>query len=419
MYLALPSSSLFLSILFLLTNLNQLVASYNLTSESYSELQQPNCQSVETPLCDIPGYMTVQPFNNSFGHTSLTEAIAELHKYGFLFQKEVCRTKIKLFLCSLYAPVCPTPSTILDKLLLPCRDDCEEARKNCLPSLQEVHDSWSQYWECERFNYHKDDKLCVMDTNQHQSLPPPPLLTPVTSVSSDIVTTSETKCAEDLFDCRLRDPTTNMQFLCIEKSFVCDGKKDCSINGTQDGQEGLDEANCGLGCPEEHVFCYDRCVSKKDLCIGKTDCESVLVDQHCSQKPELVENNITIVQLLIFIGVLSLVLALVILKITDVSCHRCKNYFDDDKKSEIAENSPHIEIVVNQQFYQSFIEPTDNSPPKPCTNSIAGIYQEYSSEYEVLNRGQSGNSSIYNGDPFSELEGRIPPAPPPTPAPYS
>lgn len=290
--------------------------------------QEQKCQPVNTELCNIEKYSTLQPFNNTLGHTSISSAIAELHKYAYLFNKEQCKRNIQLFLCSLYTPVCVNNQSLEPKLinniLLPCRDICESAKLACLKHLKAAKEDWPSEWTCGKFKYYTEDKLCVInntnDTNnnyynnnnpedaQYQNHSNTtaesqdsdldlPIDTAIDSQQlgvasghrNDVLlsTTTNTplKCSDDEFDCKLRDfHTKGMHLFCIDKSLVCDGRKDCLRNDTFGGigsDEGLDEANCEVKCSESELICDNKCITKQDICNGFVDCSSGADESNC------------------------------------------------------------------------------------------------------------------------------------------
>lgn len=407
-----------LTILSILLIISQ-VLTLNVPSET---IFQPTCQAVNSPLCKIDSYLTVQPFTNTLGHQTLDAALADMYKYGYLFAKEPCRSKIQLFLCSLYAPVCVT-QTILDRLLLPCRDDCEEAQQACKSDLAVFNASWPTEWDCKKFNYHSQDKLCVINNamDTHIVTEPPPNFTPDESIYNR-THENDTICTKDLFDCRLRDQSRNMNALCIDHSLVCDGKKDCVIEGIDD-EKALDEIGCEKNCTEGGLYCDGKCLDKADICNGKVDCSSGTDEQNCYDYPA---------------GLIQLMLLIVTLY-TLYSLIKCIIPKPDKKVS--SEHDCKTEATLEPKFdgvHTNITETIDSVAPNPCyhnflTQQRSPIYQEliYSigtrSDYERVNvGGYSGASSVYGGcygafNPPSLVDEKVmrepPAAPPPTPLP--
>jgi len=410
---------------------------------------EQKCQPLHTPFCNIDSYQTVQPFNNTLGHTDLNTAIAELHKFAYLLQREPCKSKIQLFLCSLYAPVC-VKSTILDRLLLPCRDDCEEARQVCSPDLDMIKSTWPDEWDCRKFNYTKVDKLCVIDNakeNRQTSVgrfhSQPPTLSPVLTEGEDLTPIDQKRpyhgneeqpdheniCADDLFDCRLRDPLRNMNALCIDPSWVCDGKKDCVINGTNDG---LDEEGCEKKCTEGQHFCDGRCINKSDICNGKVDCSLGTDELDCyGYVAGLIQSILCIFALFLAIYLLVRFFRIDDEKAEDTENQLAKQHYASARKN-FNPIPPCIQIdnsaTISQALEDEIVRANQHFNHETNIQRCP-IYHEpaYSiltrSDYERLNvGGYSGASSVYAsyGAYHSHIidDSREPPAaPPPTPAP--
>lgn len=88
------------------------------------------CELIRIPVCQgLPYNTTILP--NIMGHTSQEEAGQDITQYNSLV-KIPCSPSLKLFLCSLYFPVC----TQLHKPLPPCRSLCEQNRQRCEPIMR-------------------------------------------------------------------------------------------------------------------------------------------------------------------------------------------------------------------------------------------------------------------------------------------
>lgn len=70
----------------------------------------------------------------------------------------------KLFLCSLYAPLC----TILDFPIPPCRSLCESAR-NCEKIMKTFDFMWPENLECSRFPEDGTEELCISNNSTAKS----------------------------------------------------------------------------------------------------------------------------------------------------------------------------------------------------------------------------------------------------------
>ena len=102
-------------------------------------------------------------FPNLLGHTRQEEAALEVHQFIPLIKIE-CSPDLKLFLCSLYAPLC----TILDYPIPPCRSLCESAR-NCEKIMKTFDFMWPENLECSKFPEDGTEELCISNNASTKS----------------------------------------------------------------------------------------------------------------------------------------------------------------------------------------------------------------------------------------------------------
>uniref|UniRef100_A0A6G1S8T4 Atrial natriuretic peptide-converting enzyme n=1 Tax=Aceria tosichella TaxID=561515 RepID=A0A6G1S8T4_9ACAR len=422
--------------------------------------QSQNCQSTESFFCQIKNYHTVQPFNNTLGHTTLDEAKSSLHKYGFFLNLPHCFPKVQLFLCSLYFPVCVTSPDMSTRFLLPCRNICEEA-KECEPQLRSaMNSSWPPEWDCTKFEYYGGDhKLCVIDNQKesgggggggggdylsHPSRSPTQLTSPGTDIprlndpqvdtqrtliaspeSQYIKPDNTTVCDEGFFDCRLTNP---LRPVCIEVKYVCDGKKDC-YHAERDPNEGADEAECKERCDEGQLFCDDKCINRHDICNGKVDCSSGVDEQDC------IDNLTGIIQsiLCIFVMVSAVYVLVRFFRVVNDLEHKEESY--DTSRSNVVNPSPTPEMIVGPELIKNpnainskgpyedlltrqIFHPPLHSFPEPLYQEPS-ILTTRSDAYErIIPGGYSASSSVYAFESNFEQSKSLttPPAPPPTPS---
>nr|VZI45416.1 unnamed protein product [Spirometra erinaceieuropaei] len=118
------------------------------------EARRPEkCVPIEIPMCKSIGYnLTYMP--NEFNHETQEEAGLEVHQF-YPLVKINCSADLRLFLCSLYAPIC-VPNW--HWRLPACRSLCESARKGCTPVMRLYGFIWPERMNCDRF---PEDKQCV------------------------------------------------------------------------------------------------------------------------------------------------------------------------------------------------------------------------------------------------------------------
>ena len=124
----------------------------------------PKCEPVTAPLCQNSGdelnksermyNETVYP--NILGHRNQEEAGLEMHQF-FPLVKVNCSQFLRLFLCTVYVPMCSKHG--LKLVIRPCRSLCEYARTGCLPLMRQFGFSWPDVLKCEKFP-RKADGVC-------------------------------------------------------------------------------------------------------------------------------------------------------------------------------------------------------------------------------------------------------------------
>lgn len=104
-------------------------------------------------LCYGIGYDRMR-LPNLLNHDTLAEAIDQSQIWLALTRTN-CHHDLRVFLCSMYAPVCLQEPTKLK----PCRSLCQNVRESCLPRMQAVGYEWPDILRCDRFP--SDNQLCV------------------------------------------------------------------------------------------------------------------------------------------------------------------------------------------------------------------------------------------------------------------
>lgn len=413
------------------------------------------CQPTGSFVCNIDNYNTVQPFNNTLGHTTLELARSSLHKYAFLMKIPECEKRVQLFLCSLYFPVCVSPPDVTTKPLLPCRNICEDAY-HCEPHIRSaMNTTWPSEWDCNNFKYYGDDhKLCVIDNQKEsgsdQPRPPPvmlltdgnqltnvgmstnllPAIAP--SITTGISSPDEISiCDQGFFDCRLSDPKRP---LCIEMKYVCDGKRDCYRNDSLYEQNaGLDEMDCKERCEEGQLHCDDKCISRYDICNGRVDCSSGVDEQDC------IDGLTGIIQSILLVFVMSSVVYILVRSlraergVDDKEQPSYESPYDIHREASLPTSQTDVlkDALISPEPYRQ-LPPTPLSHQPPMTQSSPSCLDSTYQAPSILTRsdaydtarigGDSGACSVYAYGPLGNPRRAFtpppaPPAPPSTPLP--
>ena len=167
---------------------------------SSTTTKNPKCENITILLCQNLKYSMTR-FPNRFLHENQEEAALEVHQFWPLVQIN-CSPMLKFFLCTLYAPVCHST----EKIFVPCRSVCKQARKGCLPLMKTYGFKWPEKLNCNLFPEKKDDSLCLdkephittktLPTSSAQTsvtLPEPSTTNPITSSTS---TRKNPKCED-------------------------------------------------------------------------------------------------------------------------------------------------------------------------------------------------------------------------------
>ncbi|XP_071398601.1 secreted frizzled-related protein 5 [Centroberyx affinis] len=102
-------------------------------------------------LCQSIGYDTMR-MPNLLGHESPAEAVQQSASWLPLLARE-CHPDARIFLCSLFAPIC------LDRFVSPCRSLCESVRDSCAPIMSCYGYPWPEILRCDQFP--ADHLMCI------------------------------------------------------------------------------------------------------------------------------------------------------------------------------------------------------------------------------------------------------------------
>lgn len=105
-----------------------------------------SCEPIRVEMCTGLGYnLTGMP--NLGGNDLQQEADYTLKSFSPLIQYG-CSAQLKLFLCSVYVPMCTEK---VASPIGPCRGLCESVRSRCYPVLKGFGFSWPEALNCSRF----------------------------------------------------------------------------------------------------------------------------------------------------------------------------------------------------------------------------------------------------------------------------
>ncbi|XP_047440035.1 secreted frizzled-related protein 5 [Mugil cephalus] len=102
-------------------------------------------------LCQNIGYDTMR-MPNLLGHESPAEAVQQSASWLPLLARE-CHPDARIFLCSLFAPLC------LDRFISPCKSLCESVRDSCAPIMSCYGYPWPEILRCDQ--YPADHLMCI------------------------------------------------------------------------------------------------------------------------------------------------------------------------------------------------------------------------------------------------------------------
>lgn len=136
-----------------------------LSPSSFPMDDAPRCQQMQIQFCDKVAYnRTLLP--NILGHQTQSDVESEINIYHPLV-KGGCSPDLKLFLCTVYAPICFDHDNGSDITLLPCRSLCESARQGCAAQARNIGYEWPQALKCDRFpDGRVKGTLCVGNDSQ-------------------------------------------------------------------------------------------------------------------------------------------------------------------------------------------------------------------------------------------------------------
>uniref|UniRef100_UPI00398E8EC3 frizzled-9 n=1 Tax=Pristiophorus japonicus TaxID=55135 RepID=UPI00398E8EC3 len=124
--------------------------------------REAKCEPIEIPMCLGIGYnMTRMP--NYMGHQNQREAAIKLHEFAPLVEYG-CHVHLRLFLCSLYAPMCTDQ---VSTSIPACRPMCEQARQRCAPIMAQFNFGWPESLDCSKLPTRNDPNALCMEAPEN------------------------------------------------------------------------------------------------------------------------------------------------------------------------------------------------------------------------------------------------------------
>lgn len=117
--------------------------------------EQAKCEEITIPMCLNIQYNHTQ-LPNVFQHKNQEEAGTIIQQFMPLIKMK-CSSDLKLFLCSLFVPTCP-------KLLPPCRNTCNNARKGCEKFMSDFGLRWPEILDCDVFPPYNSSSINCLHT---------------------------------------------------------------------------------------------------------------------------------------------------------------------------------------------------------------------------------------------------------------
>lgn len=131
-----------------------------LSPDAFSYEESSKCETMQISFCEKVDYnRTMLP--NALGHTTQAEVEGDINVYHPLV-KLGCSPDLRLFLCTVYAPICFDHGHELELKLQPCQSLCESARRGCAAHLKKLGLEWPEPLTCEKFpDGRQKNVLCV------------------------------------------------------------------------------------------------------------------------------------------------------------------------------------------------------------------------------------------------------------------
>lgn len=128
----------------------------------------PHCQPLNSTMCKNLNYIYVE-MPNFWGDNTQEEADARIQVFSPLVNSG-CSPSLRVFLCLLYFPPCVVN---FRKMIPPCRELCEDARRGCKPALEGAGFPWPGIMKCSQFPFYdkNESNVCLKPETQTTKVP--------------------------------------------------------------------------------------------------------------------------------------------------------------------------------------------------------------------------------------------------------
>lgn len=132
-----------------------------------TKTSEPICEPLNVEQCRNVGY-NVTGIPNIFGDTSQVDIEHKLMEINVLLTA-TCAEPVRLFFCSMYAPMC-SPQT--RSLITSCRPLCEYVTEQCRPTAERFGKKWLSMWNCSQFhaNNNEEGNMCMPGPSPYYNL---------------------------------------------------------------------------------------------------------------------------------------------------------------------------------------------------------------------------------------------------------
>lgn len=157
--------------------------------------EPPTCVHIppDLKLCHGVGYdLMVLP--NLLRHETLHEVKQQASSFVPLLSKN-CHPHVRIFLCSLFSPVCLPRNSAVQGAIPPCQSLCRSVEADCAPVMRDYTFDWPSMLNCSQYT---NEDPCV---SLNETVIPVPPMKPTSPADKEICAPCRTELrAESLYD---------------------------------------------------------------------------------------------------------------------------------------------------------------------------------------------------------------------------